>query len=172
MLGFVLGCAGAAGLALLVFGEAALDLATQGSRCLTLGVLLSGLIAFVRLEARGLAAALALGHGAAAIAFSGPPWQQSIATALIGAGACLVALVYDELDRAGVRFGKFLVTGPLLAGVTLAVAPLTEWGVPASETGKALLFQILIGVLAGDGVGFGAELAGLLPRGEHDASRA
>ena len=130
---------------------------------ITVGVLLAGSLTLVRLRRHGPALALALAYGAFRLAFA--PYGRlsaGLAGLLIGLGVFLVAVVYDELARNGLRFGKFLIVGPLLGGVFLAVAPISQFdSMTLFNAVSPLIFQAALGIIIGEGVGLGVEVAEL-----------
>lgn len=164
---FGLGTAAGALAGLAVFRGAIFQPADPAFDCLAVGALLAGLAAFVRLGRPGQALVLAL---AFASLRAGLAPERGVATVLeavlLGLGTLLVAILYDLLARDGLRFGKFLVMGPLLGGIYFAVTPIARFG-DLTPTGAAdtLLFQLFLGLVIGDGVGLGLELAELLPLG-------
>jgi hypothetical protein len=121
------------------------------------------------LRAQALVLALAYGALQAGIATE-IRWAAGLAGALFGLGMLVVAEIYDELARSGFRFGKFLVVGPLLGGVALAVAPIGHYeDLIVFDSLRPLLLQLFMGVVVGDGVGLGIELAELIPWAERAA---
>jgi hypothetical protein len=89
-------------------------------------------------------------------------WRIGTSALLLAAGVFLVALIFDQLGRHGVRFGKFLVAGPLLGGVCLAVAPLSQLhALNMYDSFDPLMVQLFMGIVIGDGAGLGVELAEL-----------
>jgi len=131
--------------------------------CLTVGALAAGILALVRQSRRGQALALALAFFVVHVAFS-PVVRLGSAAAglLLGLGLYLVALIFDLLAQRGWRFGKFLLVGPLVGGVFLALAPITEIHVMnVFNASNVLMFRIALGVLIGEGVALGVELADL-----------
>ena len=150
-----------AGLA--VFRSSVFHPTHPGFECLTVGALASGIFTLVRQSHRGQAFAVAL-------AFSGVRFVLSpvvrlnaaISGLALGLGLFVVALIFDLLARGGWRFGKFLVAGPLVGGVFLALAPITELaGMNVHNAAGLLLFRLALGVLIGEGVTLGIELAEL-----------
>jgi hypothetical protein len=132
--------------------------------CLVAGALLAGAVSLVRLRRHSQALALGLVYGAFRLAFA-PDGRLSagLAGLLIGLGAFLVAVVYDDLARYGLRFGKFLIVGPLLGGAFLAVAPLSQLDqLTVYNAVHPLLYQGALGIVVGEGVGLGVELVELL----------
>jgi hypothetical protein len=113
--------------------------------------------------AAGIATVLALLESAST-------WHQGparaaaalVAFAVVGSGMLLVAILYHLLARSGVRIGKFLFMGPLLGGVYLAAGPAASFYHP-TPTGATrwFLLSIFVGIVVGDGVGFGTEIAEL-----------
>jgi hypothetical protein len=77
----------------------------------------------------------------------------------------LLALVYDALARQGFRIGKFVLMGPLLGGLYVAATPVTllqgTTTVDAEHSMTTLLLNCFLGIVIGDGVGLGAEIAEL-----------
>jgi hypothetical protein len=62
-----------------------------------------------------------------------------------------------------VRVGKFLLLGPALAGVYLAATPaLTLWSVSTATVTRDLVANMFLGVVIGDGIGFGIEMIDLV----------
>jgi hypothetical protein len=128
-------------------------------QCITVGALLAGVLALVRLAGAGQALTLVLAYGAMRL-LVGPQasWLSGLSGILLGLGILIVAWVYEELERAGLRFGKFLIVGPLLGGVYLAVAPISHYGdLTVFNAAHHFVFQFLLGFVIGDGVGFGIE---------------
>ena len=131
---------------------------------ITVGILLAGSLTLVRLRRHVPALALALSYAAFRLAFA-PSGRLSAALAglLIGLGVFLVAVIYDELARYGLRFGKFLIVGPLLGGVFLAVAPISQFdNMTLFNAAYPLVFQTALGIIIGEGVGMGVEVAELI----------
>ena len=79
---------------------------------------------------------------------------------MLGAGVFVSATIFDLLARHGLRFGKFLILGPLLGGLFLAVAPLAEFQFLAPVGAmRMLLLYTFIGIVVGNGSGLGVEAA-------------
>ena len=120
----------------------------------------------------GVLAAAALGVAAAcALARLGfvqsEGWAAPLAGASLVAGALVTSVLFDALARYGIRFGKFLVLGPLLAGLYVALTPLAEMRrLDGTEQQVTLLRWAFLGVLIGDSAGLGVEVADLLAAGK------
>ena len=162
---FWLGAAGGLVLGYLAFQQSIFRPDHPAFACVTVGMLTAGMLALVRLGLNAQALALALAYGAFLSSMSpATRWVSGAAGLLLGLGVFVVAVIFDELARIGFRFGKFLVVGPLLGGVFLAVAPLAEFhDLLLFDAVRPLLIQLLLGIIIGDGVGLGVELAELLP---------
>ncbi len=75
-----------------------------------------------------------------------------------------MALIYHLLARGGWRFGKFLLVGPLVGGVYLALAPLSELGeMNVFNAARLMTLRLALGTLIGAGVSIAVELAELAP---------
>ena len=144
-----------------------LDPSRPGFQCITTGLLFAAILAFVRVGKPAIC--LLLGVAASAMQFglhfaSGfprvvtrPLWMAAIAGALV-----LAALVYDALAASGHRFGKFLVVGPIVAGIFFFATPLLLLGGHPREPYVAeLLLNGLLGLIVGDGAAMGVEIAEL-----------
>ncbi len=89
-----------------------------------------------------------------------------------GFGVLAIALAFHALARRGWRFGKFLVVGPLLGLLLMALVPLDRVvDLSQAVSRQELLYAFWLGVIAGDGAGFGAEVYDLLspPRADGGA---
>jgi hypothetical protein len=141
---------------------------------LAVGMLAAGILTLVRMSLRGQAFTLALAYGALQLAIAEEiRWATGLAGALFGLGLVVVAEIYHELAERGFRFGKFLIVGPLLGGVALAVAPIGHYEeLIVLDSLRPLLLQLFIGVVVGDGVGLGVELAELIPWDARSGARA
>lgn len=137
----------------------------------TVGALMAAILALVRSRrsTEGLAVVIAF-----ALLQLGANWNAgwprfliaTISSLFIAAGIFLIAVVFDHLARHGIRFFKFLVAGPLLGGIYLAVTPLSGWGALTGENAlRNLLGNAWLGIVIGDGVGLGVELLELLAPG-------
>ncbi len=162
---FALGAAGALAGGYAAFREDLFRPEHAAFQCLTVGLLAAGVLTVLRLSLRLEALALAVAFGALqfGVADRGR-WAAGLGGLLIGLGLFVVAEIFYELARHGYRFGKFLLVGPLLGGVLLAVAPITEFhDLILFDAVRPLLLQLFMGVVVGDGVGLGIELAELVP---------
>jgi len=128
--------------------------------CITVGALLAGILALVRLTGISHALALVLAYGALRL-LVGPyaSWAAGLSGVLLGVGILIVSLIYEELERSGLRFGKFLIVGPLLGGIYLAISPIADFGdLSVFNAAHYFVFQFLLGFVIGDGVAFGIEV--------------
>jgi hypothetical protein len=129
-------------------------------QCITVGALLAGILALVRLTGVGHALTVVLAYGAMR-SLLGPfaSWKAGLSGILLGLGILIVSLIYEELARSGLRFGKFLIVGPLLGGVYLAVSPIADFDdLSVLNAAHYFVFQFLLGFVIGDGVAFGIEV--------------
>jgi hypothetical protein len=84
----------------------------------------------------------------------------ALAGVALTGGTYLIALIFDLLARRGILFGKFLVVGPLLGGVYLATVPLAVFfKVSGSDLMPYLMRHVFLGLMVGDAVGLGIEVA-------------
>jgi len=146
------------------FRLAIFDPTAPAFHCVTIGPLLAGLLALLRSDRAAAAAGLAGAFALLRLGFvQSEGWPGPLAGACLVAGALVVSVLFDALARYGIRFGKFLVLGPLLAGLYVAVTPLAELGtLVGSELHVTLLRWAFLGVLIGDSVGLGVEIADLV----------
>jgi hypothetical protein len=133
-------------------------------RCLTAGAMLAAITALMRTDRMTQAAGLAAAFALLRLGFAqSQGWMVAIAGTIEVGGLFLIALIFDLLARRGILFGKFLVLGPMLGGVYLAT---TQLSVLFQSTGadllRTLMQYVFLGLLIGDSVGFGVEVADLL----------
>ena len=145
----------------LIFGESVFRPDHPAFECVTVGALAAGMLTLARLAHPGQAIALVLAYAGLRIALAPMlRWSTAFSGVALALGILGVAFFYDLLARSGVRFGKFIVIGPLLGGVYLALAPLTEWEkMNVINASSLLTFRFALGVLVGEGVALGVELA-------------
>lgn len=150
------------GLAVLVGGQPPVQ-------CVTVGALAAAVFALVRTGRPAGALGLVAGVVAFVLGLFAPGgWPRAVSRPLwwltVGAGAFAVAAVFDRLAARGYRLGKCLVVGPLLGGLYVAATPtvLLE-APPARAVLPDVLMYALLGIVIGDGVAFGVEMADLLP---------
>lgn len=151
------------GAATLVFRGRLWDPTDPAFQAINSSMLLSALMALVRTSRAGFAAALAAGYAVMRFGFAeSSGWMAASSGIVLAAGALLVALIFDWVAREGVLLGKFLLVGPLLGGIYLAVAPMLEFdSLIASESVRTLLYYVFVGLVTGNGVGLGVEAADL-----------
>jgi hypothetical protein len=159
----VLGIAGALGAGWLVFRALVFDPTHPAFQCVTVGILCSAVLASVRVGSHGLVLVFVVVFGLSRYGLTDTGgWLFGLSGFLLGAGIYLVALIYDLLGRRGLVLGKFLLVGPLLGGLFLALTPMVEFRTLTSDAAtRTLMVQVLIGLLIGDGAGFGVEMAEL-----------
>jgi len=146
---------------------AVLDPRLPSSQCVTVGAVAALMIVFVRGRRPHGCVALGIGWVALqtglALDLTWPgPLARPLWTAIIAAGLFVVALVYDVLAVSGHRIGKFLIVGPLLAGLYVAATPaaLMELG-PSDTLLRQFLLNSFLGLVIGDGSALGVELVDL-----------
>ncbi|HXV77064.1 MAG TPA: hypothetical protein VD788_12175 [Candidatus Polarisedimenticolaceae bacterium] len=151
-------------LAALVFRSNVFLPASPMFRSLTAGAMLAGVLALMRSDRGPQAGALATALALLRLGFAhSQGWTAAVAGVFEVGGLFLVALIFDLLARRGILFGKFLVLGPLLGGVYLATTQLSVmFQVTGVELMPTLMRHVFIGLLIGDSVGFGIEVADLL----------
>lgn len=168
LLRFWVGTAGSISLGLLAFGLVIFDPSRPAVQCITVGLLVSGLLTTVRLgsypAAVGLVAVFsAVRLGTANSVGWGSATYSAFSSLVLGFGVILIAIVYDQLARKGIRFGKFIVVGPLLTMLFVALVPLAQFQkLVFSDPTETWIFEALLGFLIGSGAGFGVELTELL----------
>lgn len=160
---FGAGLAGAVLVGLAVFRADVLRPAHPAFEFVTAGALLAAILTLVRQLGPGRALALALALITLKYALAPVIRLGAIVSALLlGLGLFLAALVFDLLACRGWRFGKFVIIGPLVGGVFLALAPITESErMTVLNAAGMMLFRLALGLLIGEGVALGAELAEL-----------
>ena len=163
MIRFWCGVAGSVLFGLAVFGQAVFRPDHPAFECVTVGALAAGMLTLAQLANRGQAIALVLGYAGLRIALAPMlRWSTAVPGVLLVLGIFGVAFLYDLLARSGLRFGKFIVVGPLLGGVYLALAPITELDrMNVLNASSLLTFRLVLGILIGEGVALGVELAEL-----------
>lgn len=163
ILRFAFGLSGGIGLSFLIFRQAIFIPQSPVFQCLTVSVLLAGILALLRSDRPSQAAALAVAIALLRLGFAqSQGWTVVIAGVMHIGGVYLIALIFDLLARRGILFGKFLVVGPLLGGVYLATMPLAAfYTVTGSDVMPYLMRHVFLGLLIGDAVGLGIEVADL-----------
>ncbi len=137
--------------------------------CVYIGALAAGMLATVRAGKHRHALALVIGFAVLQLAFRAPdgllPALPATATALFMAGGLFViAVMYDEMGRAGMRFGKFLIMGMMLAWLYFAVTPLAAWGrMLVRRALEDMMENFVLGMTIGLGVGLAVEIVEFLP---------
>jgi hypothetical protein len=159
------GALGSAAAGALAFGSALLQPGRHPFLAVTTGVLVAGVFAAVRTAKTAGAVALVTGwaalHLGASLEIGWPAVVARPGWCLgIGLGACLAAVVFHQLAERGYRFGKFLITGPMMGGIWVAATPVFLLGGEAHDRLLAeFLMSAFLGLLVGDGAGFGVETA-------------
>jgi hypothetical protein len=129
--------------------------------CLTVGAVTAGIFTLVRQSRPGQALAIVLAFTALRFALAPVvPLRAAAAALLMGLGLFVVALIFDLLALRGWRLGKFLLMGPLVGGVFLALAPITELpDMNVLNAANRMVFRLALGMLIGESVAFGVEVA-------------
>lgn len=167
---FLAGTVGSIGIGAAAFRGEAFSPGHPFFQCFYIGALMAGILALVRcgMTARGITVAAAFTVFQLGAAWN-VAWSRAVATAcwslVLCTGLILLALVYDALARQGFRIGKFVLMGPLLGGLYIAATPVTllqgTTTVDAEHSMTTLLLNCFLGIVIGDGVGLGAEIAEL-----------
>ena len=146
-----------------VFRELLFETDAPQFQCVTAGALAAALLALMRSDRPRQAGALAVAIGFLRLGFAySLGWPMALAGVLQVGGLYLVALIFDLLGRRGILFGKFLVLGPLLAGVFLATTPLAfSLRISGPEILPTMMHYVFLGLLIGDTAGLGIEVADL-----------
>lgn len=174
LLRFVLGSLGGVAAGVAVFRLAAFDPLTPAFQTVIASILAAGILVLVRVGRTGAALALGISFGLIQLGLGFRlGWPAAFAAALsgvlLGVGLVPVAWVYRSIAEMGLRFGKFLVMGPLFGGLLLAVSPVLAWeSMGVTNAVRTVLFYSFVGVVIGDGVGLGIELAELSIRPEEE----
>jgi len=157
------GAAGSILAGYLVFGAEMFRSDHLGFRCLTIGTLTAAVIALMRTSRPVQATVLAVAYGLFQLGLARSiGWVAASAGLVVGCGVLLVALIFDMLARRGLLFGKFLLTGPLLAGIYVAATPLAEFNqLTTSNALPQIARAVYAALLIGDSVGLGVELVDL-----------
>lgn len=148
----------------LIYRRSIFDPTSTLFQCVTVGVLAAGTLALLRSDRPRAALALTTAFALMRLGFAqSAGWNVAVAGALQSGGVLVSALIFDLLARRGILFGKFLVLGPLLGGVFLAVTPLAVFHRSlGTDLFPTLMRHVFLGLLIGDTVGFGIEVADLL----------
>lgn len=160
----LLGALGSAAGGYAVFRQ---DLFSPGEppfQCLTVGTLAAMIFTLIRMRRPGQALVLAVAFGMFQLGLvQSVGWIVASSGLVLGCGVFVVGLAFDLLAERGARFGKFLITGPLFAGIYLAAAPLMEFAeLSRANVMPALARAMIVGLVMGEGVGLGAEIGDLL----------
>jgi hypothetical protein len=146
---------------------AAFDPRAPAFQTVVASILASGILVLVRVGRTGSAMALGISFGLMQIGLAyrlgwAVAWPAALAGVLLGVGMVTVAWIYRLLAERGLIFGKFLIMGPLFGGLLASVSPLLAWGSIGIANGvRTVLFYSFVGIVVGDGVGLGLELAEL-----------
>lgn len=166
---FLLGTGASALAGLVLFGSEMLDPDALWFQCLSVGALLAGVIALLRVGRAGQALSLSTAFALVQVGYAWtlPPARALAETAwgiVLGGGVFAAALVFHRLAQHGFPFGKFVLLGPLVAGVYLAATAVILVTHRRGTDALGLIVQyVLVGLVVGDAVGLGVELAEMLP---------
>jgi hypothetical protein len=160
---FLSGLAGSVLAGWVIFRWAVFDPGVPAFHCLTVGALVAGVLAAVRLSLHGVAVILVVVFGMGRLGLLGSMgWLYALSGLVLAAGVYLIALIFDMLGKKGLVFGKFIIVGPLLAGIYLALVPMVEFHLLTSNgVLRVLIVQAAVGLLVGDGAALGIEIAEL-----------
>jgi len=174
LLRFGLGLAASLATGFLVFGPAVLSPGSTQFQVVSVGAFCAAVLALMRCGRLGAALVLAVAWGLFKLGLvQSAGWAAAASGIVMGCGVFVSALIFDLIARRGIFFGKFLVLGPLLAGVFLAYVPLARFHDLTQASALQILMQyVFIGLVVGNGVGLGVEVADLFGGsfGQGDAS--
>lgn len=168
---FLAGTAGSVAIGAAAFHAEAFSPGHPFFQCVSIGALMAGILALVRggRIARGVTVALAFTVFQLGLAWSSTLYRAItilLWSLIICAGILIIAVIYDLLARRGFRIGKFVLMGPLLGGVYIAATPVTVLlgisPISPDNSMTMILLNTFLGIVIGDGVGLGAEVAELL----------
>lgn len=160
---FLLGWSGAVAAGLVVFRGDVFRPGDAAFQCVTVGALSAAMLALVRGSRHGAALLLAVAFGLGRYGLAASVgWLPAVSGFLVAAGVYLIAVIFDLLARGGLLLGKFLLVGPLIGGLFLALTPITDFHTLTSDdVTRTLMLRFLLGLILGDGAGLGVELAEL-----------
>jgi hypothetical protein len=164
LLRFWFGMAGSLMAGLLIFRSTIVMPGYPAFQCITVGALTAAVLSLVRINCHGQAVVVMIAFGLLRLGLIGSRgWLIAISGLLLAAGIYLSSIIFDLLGRRGMVFGKFLILGPLVGGLYLALTPMIEFGALTRNGVMYILMEhVLLGVVIGDGVGLGVEVAELL----------
>jgi hypothetical protein len=168
---FWFGIAGSLMAGLLIFRAAIVIPGMLAFQCISVGAVTAAIVSLVRLSRHGYAMTVVAVFGVLRLGLiESQGWMMGISGILLAGGIYLTAIIFDLLGRRGMMFGKFLILGPLIGGIYLALTPLVEFqALTANGVMWILMEHVLLGVVIGDGVGLGIEVAELLGRAQEKA---
>lgn len=147
--------------------------------CIYISALAAGMLVTVRADRPRHGLTLVVGFALLQLSFNAHAGLARALTAgvtglFVGGGLFLVAVMFDSMARGGLRFGKFLIAGMMLAWLYFAVTPVASWGrLLMRRAFDDLMENFVLGMTVGLGVGIGVEIVELLPGlqpGPHRAS--
>lgn len=151
---------------------------------ITIGLLTAWIVSLVRAQRVGWGAM-------SVVAFTVYQWAsyspidtkraivQTVAAFFVATGLLLAGIVFDRLGKMGLPVGKFLILGPMVGIMMLAVTPLaTLVNVGVPDIPRLLIENLFLGMVIGNGVGIGIELVeqvafrGMISGEDPDESKA
>ncbi|MDH3627754.1 MAG: hypothetical protein OES25_08870 [Acidobacteriota bacterium] len=163
---FVAGLTGVVGVGWVAFRGRLFDPTGPIFNVLVVGVVASAIVALMRDRHVSHASAVAIGYSVFQLTLwqsRGPLYASS--GIVIALGLIVVGWIFDQLTRYGWTVGKFLLLGPLVAGIFFAVAPMMSYHSLTSDNAiRTLLIYLYMGLVTGHGVGIGIEAAELIGR--------
>lgn len=160
---FGLGLAAGLATGFLVFGASVLNPGSTQFQVVSVGAFCAAVLALMRCGRLGPALVLAVAWGLFKLGLvQSAGWAAAASGIVMGCGVFVSALIFDLIARRGIFFGKFLILGPLLAGVFLAYVPLARFHDLTQAAALQIVMQyVFIGLVVGNGVGLGIEVADL-----------
>jgi len=169
MLRFWVGTATSVLAGMLRYRDEVFDPAARPFECIYIGALAAGMLVTIRADRPRHGLTLVVGFALLQLSFNAHAGAARALTAgltglFVAGGLFLIAVMFDAMARGGLRFGKFLVVGMMMAWLYFAVTPVAAWGqMLLRRAFHDLMGNFVLGMTVGLGVGLGVELVELLP---------
>lgn len=163
---FVAGFSGVVGLGWIAFRERLFQPWETAFSVLVIGAVAAAILAALRGRRGSHAVAIAIGYAVFQLTLWNVRGLMYASTGIvIASGLLITGWIFDQLGRLGWSVGKFLIYGPMVAGIFLAVAPMMTYNTLTSDNVlRTFLVYLYMGLVTGHGVGLGIEAADLIGR--------